>query len=101
MKRVRRATGCERAPSFIAYNYGVHIAVYIFAAVFIVLALALLFAYYRERHMGTLLMAMAYGGAAGAAIARVEWWPLVAGLVVAWLVRLAGLDPGAPRDPRP
>ena len=101
VKRVRRATRCERAPSFIAYNYGVHVAVYILSAVFIVLAFALVFTYVRERHIGTLLMAMAYGGAAGAAIARLEWWPLLAGLVMAWLVRLAGLDPGAPRDPRP
>jgi hypothetical protein len=77
----------------------VHVVVYIFAAVFIALAFGLVFAYYRERHMGTLLMAMAYGGAAGAAIARVEWWPLVAGFVIAWLIRVAGLDPGAPREP--
>jgi hypothetical protein len=78
----------------------VHIVVYIVAALYLVLAAGLAFAYYRERHTGTLFMAMAYAGAAGAALARMEWWPLVAGFVIAWLIRFVGLDPGAPREPR-
>jgi hypothetical protein len=43
------------------YNVGVHIVVYIFAGLFIALALGLCFAYYRSRHPGLLLMAGAYG----------------------------------------
>ena len=77
-----------------------HILVYIGAVLFIALTLGLLFAYYRNRQIGLLFMALAYGGAAGAALARMEWWPLVAGLVIAWLVRFAGLDPDVPRKPR-
>jgi hypothetical protein len=77
-----------------------HIVVYIVAALYFALALGLLFAYYRGRHTGTALMALAYAGGAGAALARMEWWPLVAAFVIAWLVRFMGLDPGAPREPR-
>jgi hypothetical protein len=82
------------------YNCGVHIAVYIVAGLFIALTLGLVFAYLRNRQTGLLFMAFAYGGAAGAALARMEWWPLVAGFVIAWLVRFAGLDPEVPRRPR-
>src|SRR4051812_31446928 len=95
-----RTTGRERAPRAFLYNLGVHIAVYIVAALFFVLALGLVFTWFRERQTGPLFMAMAYGGAAGAALARMEWWPLVAGFIVAWAVRVAGLDPGAPRKPK-
>ena len=97
---MRGAARAERAPSFFAYNSRVHVVVYIVAALYIALTAGLVFAYYRERHTGTLLMAMAYGGAAGAALAHMEWWPLVAGFFIAWLIRFVGLDPGAPREPR-
>ena len=78
-----------------------HILIYIFAALFIALGLGVLFAYYRTRQTGLLFMALAYGAAAGAALARMEGWPLLVGFVVAWLVRFAGLDPEVPRTPRP
>jgi hypothetical protein len=100
VQRMGGTTRSERAPWCFLYNCGVHIAVYIFAALFLVLALGLLFAWYRERHTGTLFMAMAYGGGAGCALVYMEWWPLVAAFVIAWLVRFAGLDPDAPRQPR-
>ena len=77
-----------------------HIVVYILAGGFLALALGLLFTYYRQRHIGLLLMAIAYGASAGAALAFMEWWPLIAGFVIAWLLRFAGLDPQAPRPPR-
>jgi hypothetical protein len=75
----------------------VSIVIYIVAALFIVLAVGLVFAYYRERQPGTLLMAVIYGTAAGVAIALTAWVPLAAGFVVAWVVRLMGLEP-PPRD---
>jgi hypothetical protein len=78
----------------------VHIVVYIFAGLFILLTLGLLVAYYRERQSGVLLMAVAYGASAGAALALMQWWPLIAGFVLAWLLRLMGLDPEAQRQPR-
>jgi hypothetical protein len=78
----------------------VHIVVYIFSTLFLALTIGLVFAYFRNRQIGMIFMALAYGGAAGAALVRMEWWPLVAGLVVAWIVRFAGLDPDAPRAPR-
>ena len=71
-----------------------HIVIYIVAGVFLVLTLGLLFTFYHSHHPGTLLMALAYGASAGAAIAFVEWWPLLAGFSIAWGLRLTGLDPG-------
>jgi len=97
---VSGTTRAERAPRRFLYNSGVHIVVYIVAGLFFALALGLVFSWYRERHTGSLFMAMAYAGGAGAALARMEWWPLAAGLIVAWAVRVAGLDPGAPRKPK-
>jgi hypothetical protein len=71
----------------------VHILVYIVSTLFILLAAGLLFAYIRERQPGTLLMAVAYGTSAYAALALMTWWPLVAGFVAAWVFRLLGLEP--------
>jgi hypothetical protein len=76
----------------------VHIVVYIVATLFILLAAGLLFAYYRERRPGTLLMAATYGASAAGALTLVAWWPLVAGFVIAWMFKLMGLEPGS-RDP--
>jgi hypothetical protein len=77
----------------------VHILVYIVAAIFILLAAGLVFAYVRHRQPGTLLMAVSYGASAGAALAYMAWWPLVAGFIIAWALRLSGLEPGS-RDKR-
>ena len=70
-----------------------NIIIYVFAALFIALALGLLFAYYRTRHPGTLLMGITYLASAGAALGYMQWWPLVMGLVLTWVVRLMGLEP--------
>ena len=99
MERVRGATGSKRAPFVFAYNCGVHIVVYIVATLFFLLAAGLLFAYVRERQPGTLLMAVAYGASAGAALALMAWWPLVAGFIIAWALRLSGLEPGSRDKP--
>ena len=75
----------------------VSIVIYIVAALFIVLAVGLVFAYVRERQPGTLLMAVIYATAAGMAVALAAWVPLVAGFVLAWVIKLMGLEP-PPRD---
>jgi hypothetical protein len=76
-----------------------HIIIYVFAALFIALAAGLLFAFYRARHPGTLLMGITYLATAGAALGYMHWWPLVAGLVLAWGIRLMGLEPQIDREP--
>ncbi len=78
------------------------IIIYFFAASFVFMALALMITYKRTRHYGVFLMGLAYGASAAMAIVLTHWWPLVAGFVLVWLMRLAGLDPdtqrGSPRD---
>lgn len=75
------------------------VIIYGLAALFIALALGLLFAYYRTRHPGTMLMGITYLASAGAAIGYKQWWPLVVGLVLTWVIRLTGLEPRIDRDP--
>jgi hypothetical protein len=70
------------------------IVIYIFSGFFIVLTLALLFGYYRTRQPGLVLISTTYGSAAALALMFMEWWPLVAGFALAWVLRLMGLDPG-------
>lgn len=69
------------------------LAVYIVSGLFILLTLALLFAYSRTRHSGLLLISITYGASAGLALVLVHWWPLAAGFVLAWALRLLGFDP--------
>ena len=71
-----------------------NLVIYIVSGLFIVLSLALLFAYYRTRNGGLLLMSLTYGASAGLALTLMHWWPLAAGFVLAWVLRLLGLDPG-------
>ena len=70
------------------------IVVYIFAASFFFMAVALLFTYHRTRHYGVFLLGMTYAASAGLAVALAHWWPLVAGFALVWILRLLGLDPG-------
>ena len=73
--------------------------VYTFAALFISMALALFFAYSRSKHHGLLLMGISYGAGAVLAIVLTDWWPLVAGFAVVWILRAMGLDPGPAAAP--
>jgi hypothetical protein len=73
------------------------ILIYIFAGLFFVLALLLLFAYYRTRHPGLVLMASCYGTGAVLSVMLMHWWPLVVAFVLAWIMRMMGLDPGPGR----
>ncbi len=74
------------------------IIIYILAASFIFMALALMFTYRRTRHYGVFLLGLTYGAAAGLALVLTHWWPLVAGFVLVWLLRLLGLDPDKRKD---
>lgn len=80
------------------------IITYVFSALFIVIALALFFAYRRTGHYGMFLMGITYGASAGLALMLAHWWPLVAGFILVWILKLLGLDPGTnihPQDSDP
>ena len=68
--------------------------VYTFAALFISMALALFFAFSRSKKHGLLLIGITYAASAVLAIVLTDWWPLLAGFVIAWVLRAMGLDPG-------
>ena len=70
------------------------IVIYIFSGLFILLSLALLFAYYRTRQPGLVLMSSVYGTTGILALMFMHWWPLAVGFVLAWVLRLLGLDSG-------
>jgi hypothetical protein len=74
--------------------------IYVFAVSFILMMLALFFAYRRTGHYGMFLMGLTYGASAGLAIVLMHWWPLVAGFVLVWILKLLGLDPGADIFPK-
>ena len=70
------------------------IVIYVIAAVFVALAIALVFTWWRQRHVGALLLALTYLIAAGLSVYLDEWFPLAIGFLSAWSLRLMGLDPG-------
>lgn len=74
------------------------ILIYILCGLFVVLAAALVFTWWRGRHPGALLLALTYLFAAALAAMMQEWWPLVAGFLSAWALRLMGMDPGVKPD---
>ena len=67
--------------------------IYFFAAGFLLIAGAMVFAWYRSRHFGLLMMATTYASSGVLAFALPHWWPLVVGFVLVWLLRLIGLEP--------
>jgi hypothetical protein len=74
------------------------IVVYVFSAIFTLLAAALMFTWWRNRHPGAFLLAMTYLIAAALSLMLREWWPLAIGFFSAWALRLMGLDPGMTQD---
>jgi glucose dehydrogenase len=76
------------------------IAIYVIAALFIVLCVALIFGYRRTQHAGLLLMSIVYGSSALLALWNVHWWPLAAGFALVWAMRLLGMEPPVPQMPR-
>lgn len=69
--------------------------IYFFTAFFFVLSAGMLFVFYRSRQIGAFIMGVAYGTAALVAIQLSHWWPLVAGFVLVWILKLMGLEPEA------
>lgn len=75
------------------------IVIYIFAAGFLFMSGALLYAYHRSRHYGLFLIGLSYGVGGIIAIIAADWWPLAAAFALGWLLRMAGLDPDPARKP--
>ncbi len=67
--------------------------IYVFAGLFVALCVTMLYVFYRNRHFGFFLMGVTYGTSGLLAIMLPHWWPLVAGLVLVWLLRFLGLEP--------
>ena len=67
--------------------------IYFFASAFIVLAAGMFFAYYRSRHFGLFIMGLTYAASGLLSFAISHWWPLVTGFVLAWMLRMVGLEP--------
>jgi hypothetical protein len=74
------------------------ILIYLFAASFIFMAAALMLTYRRTRYYGVFLLALTYAAAAVLAVVLTHWWPLAAGFVLVWVLRLLGLDPDVKRN---
>ena len=69
--------------------------VYCFAALFASMALALFFAFSRNKHYGLLMLGCTYLSGALLAVLLTQWWPLLAGFVIAWVLRAMGMEPVA------
>jgi hypothetical protein len=69
------------------------ILIYLFSSLFVVVSVMMLWAYRRLRHFGLFIMALTYGISAALAFALLEWWPLVAGYGLVWILKFIGLDP--------
>ncbi len=69
------------------------ILLYILQGLFALMAIGLLMGFSASKHVGLLLAAIAFGGAAFASFQLMAWWPLAAGFVAAWVLRLLGFDP--------
>ena len=66
---------------------------YTVASIFIVLASTMLYVFYRSSHFGMFVMGLTYGCSGLLAILLGQWWPLIAGFVLVWLLKWLGLDP--------
>jgi hypothetical protein len=75
-----------------------NLVIYFFAASFVFMAIALMITYRGTRHYGVFLLALTYAASAALAIVLMHWWPLVAGFLLVWLLRLLGLDPDVRKD---
>jgi len=67
--------------------------IYIFAVLFLAMGLAVFFAYSRSKHNGLLLMGFTYSASAILALVLMQWWPLVAGFALVWIMRAMGMEP--------
>ena len=74
------------------------IVIYIFAALFVFMAVALVSTYPRTRHYGVFLLGLTYAASAALAVVLMHWWPLAAGFVLVWVLRFLGLDPDVRKE---
>jgi len=72
------------------------ILLYFVASAFIVLGFMMLYVYRRTHHPTLLLLSFIYSGSGLVAGYSMQWWPLIAGIVVAWLLKLAGYNVDGP-----
>ena len=73
------------------------ILLYFVCSLFIVIGFLMLFSYHRTRQWEFVLLSFVYSGSGLAAGYSLQWWPILAGFVVAWLLKLAGHDPDKAR----
>jgi hypothetical protein len=66
--------------------------IYILAGISIILAIGGISAYSQTKQIGLLLSSVVSIGFSVLAIVLIQFWPLVAGFIINWLLRLAGLD---------
>ena len=64
------------------------------ASLFCAAISGLLSTFKASKHIGVLLGAIAYGGAAIASFYLMAWWPLALGFVLTRILRFFGFDPG-------
>ena len=69
--------------------------IYTVAGLFIALSIAMFYVFYRSSHFGMLIMGITYGASGLLAIMVAHWWPLIAGIVLAWMLKFLGLEPGS------
>ena len=74
------------------------ILIYLFAASFVFMAVALMITYKRTRHYGVFLLGLTYAASAVLAVVLMHWWPLVAGFAIVWVLRFLGLDPDVKKN---
>ena len=74
--------------------------IYTVSGVFIVLSFTMLYVFYRSSHFGMFVMGLTYASSGLLAILLGHWWPLVAGLVLVWILKWLGLEPGDERETR-
>ena len=70
-----------------------NIIITIFSMLFLFMAVAVMFAFSRNRHYGLFLIGLAYGTSAVVALMMMHWGPLVAGFALAWGMKMIGLEP--------
>ena len=63
------------------------------AGLFVALSIAMFYVFYRSSHFGMLILGITYGTSGLLAILVAHWWPLIAGIVLAWMLRFLGLEP--------
>lgn len=73
--------------------------IYVFSILFASMAAALVFAFWRNKHYGFLLLAATYFAAALGALVLLEFWPLIVGFGMAWVFKMMGVEPKVEESP--